>query len=487
MATHKKHVSKSGEVSYYIRSFDGRDINGKQIEKTMTWKPAPGMTERQIEKELERQKVLFDEKVKKGFILDGATRFVDYANVWMKNNEPPQLAPKTYERYKSLLVRINIAIGHIKLEKLQSHHLQAFYKMLVTEGAKAGTTKAVAKVNLDDILKSKKLSKAFVARTAEIAPATVGAACKGKNITLESAQAISKVLEKEMDSLFKIEQNDAGLSDKTVLHHHRLISSILGQATRERIIPFNVADRQYMKAPKVEHKEANFLDDVQAQEVIDKLFLEPMKWRTALLLLIFTGMRRGELMGLEWKDIDFDNSLIYIRRTSQYVSGLGIICKDTKNKSSNRVMKVTEEVLDFLTEYRTWWLTGRLKVGDRWHNVIEVKDAKGTIELRKNDRLFVQEDGTPMNPDSVTDWTEKFVKRHNLPKFSPHSLRHTNITLQIENGVPLRNVAARAGHANTATTSKIYSHVIKAVEERQAEVISDALGLNLKKEVRHTS
>ena len=95
MATHKKHVSKSGEVSYYIRSFDGRDINGKQIEKTMTWKPAPGMTERQIEKELERQKVLFDEKVKKGFILDGATRFVDYANVWMKNNEPPQLAPKT--------------------------------------------------------------------------------------------------------------------------------------------------------------------------------------------------------------------------------------------------------------------------------------------------------------------------------------------------------------------------------------------------------
>jgi integrase len=87
----------------------------------------------------------------------------------------------------------------------------------------------------------------------------------------------------------------------------------------------------------------------------------------------------------------------------------------------------------------------------------------------------------------VTDWTEKFVKRHNLPKFSPHSLRHTNITLQIENGVPLRNVAARAGHANTSTTSKIYSHVIKAVEERQAEVISDALGLNLKKEVRHTS
>ena len=131
MATHKKHTAKNGEISYYIRAYDGRDTDGKQIEKVMTWKPAKNMSEKQIEKELERQKVLFDEKVKKGLVLDGNTRFADYAERWLDNNKPPQLAPKTYDVYKYLLVNITKAIGHIRLEKLQSHHLQQLYNQLL--------------------------------------------------------------------------------------------------------------------------------------------------------------------------------------------------------------------------------------------------------------------------------------------------------------------------------------------------------------------
>lgn len=227
-------------------------MDGKQIEKVMTWKPTKNMSERQIEKELERQKVLFDEKVKKGLYLDGSTKFCDYAERWLENNKPPQLAPKTYDVYKYLLVNINKAIGHIKLEKLQPRHLQQFYNQLSQDGMNKRT--------------------------------------------------------------------GGGFSQKTILHYHRLISSILGQATRDRIIPFNVADRDYIKAPRVERKEAVYLDDEQAREVVSLLLDEPVKWKTALLLLIFTGMRRGELMGLEWKDIDFDNNLIHIRRASQYKS-----------------------------------------------------------------------------------------------------------------------------------------------------------------------
>ena len=80
-----------------------------------------------------------------------------------------------------------------------------------------------------------------------------------------------------------------------------------------------------MKAPKLEHKEAVFLDDEQIRLVLECLENEHIKWKTALYLLIFSGMRRGELMGIEWKDIDFDNHVILIRNTSQYVSDMGII------------------------------------------------------------------------------------------------------------------------------------------------------------------
>lgn len=122
MATIKKHVSKAGKVTYYIRTYDGYDSKGKQIERSMTWKPPENMTAKQIEKELQRQAVMFEESVKKGTCFDSDTRFAEYAEIWLENNKPI-LAPKTYERYKALLKNINTAIGEIKLVKLQSHHL----------------------------------------------------------------------------------------------------------------------------------------------------------------------------------------------------------------------------------------------------------------------------------------------------------------------------------------------------------------------------
>lgn len=133
------------------------------------------------------------------------------------------------------------------------------------------------------------------------------------------------------DKLFKLHTETTGLSSKTILHHHRLISSILAEATRDGLVPRNIADRNYMKAPKLEHSEAAFLDDEQARHVLELLDEEPLKWKTAMYLLIFSGMRRGELLGLEWKDIDFDNRVIHIKRTSQYVQNMGIITKSPKN------------------------------------------------------------------------------------------------------------------------------------------------------------
>lgn len=186
-------------------------------------------------------------------------------------------------------------------------------------------------------------------------------------------------------------------------------------------------------------------------------------------------MRRGELLGLEWKDIDFDNKLIHIYRTSQYISSLGIITKDTKNVTSERTIKLPDNAFKLLSEYRKYWLEMKFKMGDLWQSQIIVTYIDGKQELVNNDRLFIKDDSTPMNPDSLTSWTDKFIKKYNLPKFSPHSLRHTNASLLIANGVNIPTVSKRLGHANVNTTTKIYSHAIQSADEKASDILEEKL------------
>ena len=114
-------VTKRGDT-YKITVSCGYDINGKQIRRNTTWKPASGMTKKQIEKELERQTVLFEERCRTGQYLDGSIRFADFAEKWMNDYADKQLKAKTVAGYKELLKRINPAIGHIKLEQIQPQH-----------------------------------------------------------------------------------------------------------------------------------------------------------------------------------------------------------------------------------------------------------------------------------------------------------------------------------------------------------------------------
>ena len=180
-------------------------------------------------------------------------------------------------------------------------------------------------------------------------------------------------------------------------------------------------------------------------------------------------------MGLEWQDIDFDNRVIHIRRTSQYVQHMGIITKSPKNETSYRTVKLSEMMFDLLREYQTYWNKLRCDMCDLWHYFIDITFADGSKKSVRNDRLFIKEDSTPMNPDSLTDWTSKFVMKNKLPHFSPHSLRHTHTTLLIAEGVSIPTVSRRLGHSSIATTSKIYVHAIQSADEIASDIIDNKL------------
>lgn len=243
-----------------------------------------------------------------------------------------------------------------------------------------------------------------------------------------------------------------------MLHYHKLLSTILTTAVRWQVITSNPCER--VAPPKSDRKEAVYLDEEQAADLLAALDKESMQHQVIVKLLLFTGMRRGELCGLEWKDVDFERAVIFVRRSSLYMAEKGVFTDDTKNTSSERCMKVSADVVTMLKTWRAEQSKARLRMGDQWQD---------------SDRLFTTWNGAPIRPDGITTWFHRFVTKNGLPPIQIHSLRHTNATLLIAAGTSLTTVAARLGHANSTTTSKIYAHAIKSADQAAAEVLQDIL------------
>ena len=297
-------ITKRGD-SYLIRSSCGYDSNGKKKLKNMTWTPEKGMTARQIEKELNRQAVMFDEKCRKGIVLDSRMTFEKYVNgVWIKRAEN-DLKPTTFRRYKLFLRRIIPAIGHYKMELIQPFHLYSFYDDLREErrmDIKYTPNKKAYELSMS-------VTRPELSKQAGIGLGTVDVIRSGKNVNETTAVKFADYFNCSVADLFvPIEKK---LSDLTVLHHHRLISAIMQQAVYDEVIQSNPCART--RSPRVERTEAKFLDDDQAELLLNTIYEKAEHpFDVIIPLILHTGMRRGEACGLEWQDIDFDNNIIHI-------------------------------------------------------------------------------------------------------------------------------------------------------------------------------
>lgn len=459
MASIKLRIAKNGKRSYLLRVFIEQGPDGHQTTRNFTWHVPDGMSPKAAEKQAYKEAAILEQAARSGLVsCDGKIRFADYAARWL---ETAELAPKTHEQYTYLLRRTNKAIGHVALEKLQADHLKKFYRTLREEGTKETGSYAVSEA-LAEKRQAMKLSLSKLAAMAGLSAATVGAACQGKHVSVESAKKIASALAVDVADLFTIHKGNKPLSDKTIRHYHTVIRAVLAAAKRERIIPFNVA-AEHMEAPKMARTEARYLDDEEAKVFLAALREEPdIRIKTALILDLFTGARRGELCGLQWPDIDTKNSVIHIRRASQYVSGKGVIEVPTKNNSSTRDIKVTPFVMEVLNSYRKWWVEQRLKWGKDWQG--------------EQERLFIQDNGRPIFPDTINNWLRGFIERNGLPHITPHGLRHTFATLQITSGlVDIRTLQARTGHAQASTLLNVYSHAIQSAQDKAAEALDEVL------------
>lgn len=456
MAHIEKIEGKTG-VSYRIIVSCGFDMNGKRIYKKFTYRPDPGMTERQIQKAVQRAATDFQRAIEQGYSLDNKQTFAEYAAYVLELKERDGTKAKTLDRYRELLIRINQAIGHIKLADLRPQHLNAFYKNLAEPGIRLAAGSATAKIDIAAWLKENKKSRAGIAEAAGVAASTVSTAAQGKPIQEAKAEAIAKAMGKKLRDVFAVEQNMEPLADKTILAYHRLISIVLSQAEKEMLVPYNAAAKA--TPPKATKKASNYFQPETISEILKALEAEPRKWQLITHLLLVTGCRRGEIMGLKWEKVDFNNNRVKIDRALIVTPSMGVQESTTKT-SDIRYLTLPQETMDLLKQHRRDQLRLQLANGDRWIHTGYV---------------FTQDNGDRMNPDSITAWLNDFSKRHSLPHINPHAFRHTVASVLLANGTDIVTVAAQLGHASASTTENFYAHIIEENKAKASECIADVL------------
>ena len=460
MATVLKRILRDGTHSYKIQSKAKDPMTGEYKYYSETWHKPPTMSEYQAKRELEKRKYELDEKAKteaQGLTAKTSPfRFDEYADRWLEKQKLEHNVTYYLRHYANLKI-IKAYFKQIKLVDINPSLTEDFRNSLLKH--KCIHESAVMKPGMDFRLlaKGKKIVVKKIKQHMDVGFGTYEAANRGTPILYENAIKLCKGFGVKFEDYFEKKDYCKPYSKTTISHIMGTLNLILKDAKRQRIIEHNFASGEYLLPLKSERKEINVLDDEEAKKLKKQLDKETnMRWKTSLYIVLMTGMRRSELCGLEWKDIDFKNESISIVRSCHEVTGLGLITKDTKTYTSRRTIAMPKILLQVLADYKKWYDERRSILGEEW---------------AKTDRLMISDEGTIIYPSVYRKWLKKILIKAGLKDVTLHSLRHTNITMQLTSGVDLRTVSARAGHSRTSTTTDIYSHFIKNSDRHASKMI----------------
>lgn len=455
MANIEKRVAKDGTLSYRITICDGTGPDGRKVRHRKLFTPDKNMSEKQASKAAEKEAILFEQQFEQGYSVDADLYFQDYADYVLQLKLRAGLKRSTYERYEELMPRINECIGNLRLRAIRPMHLNQMYDKLSKPGVRGTGVKSVAIISVAPLLQEKNLTRQQLAKQAGVSPSTVTEFCSRRPIMRQKAEQIAAALGMNYSRLFRTEKNMKPLSTKTVLEYHRLTHTILAQAEKEMLVPYNAADKS--TPPKTERTEVNYFQPEQIWDILNALESEPLKWQVLTHILMITGGRRGEVVGLEWSKIDFERKRLRFDSALLFSKEIGLYEGPTKT-GNRRYVPLPDETIALLRELRTEQKEQRLLMGDRWH---------------ENDYIFKRDDGQPMRPDSITQWLSKFADRHGLQHINPHAFRHTAASVMIVNGTDIVTVSKMLGHAKVSTTEDIYSHVIEDSKQQASNGLAD--------------
>lgn len=467
-------IRQRSENSYQITVSQGYDSKGKKLAKPKTVKRPKGFTDKQWEKELQLIAADFETSVRRGSYFEPSHyKLSDFITKWL-DERGSDFENKTRYRYEGMLKgRIDKALGHLKLEQIKPLHLLDFYHNLQECGIREDT-KYIATPDFKVVIDSNSIELKELAAAANITERTIKGIISGKPTT--TAQDIINALNTKfdlkvkLDKLFGPASAPIPLSNKTIQHYHRVLSVMFSDAVRWGMMKENPCLK--VRPPKVTKKEMLCLDEEGIDKMLNALETEPIKIQTIITLDLVSGCRRGELCGLQWPRIDFNNKTLSVKQSVEYTPATGIRIKQPKTASSVRKITLPDSTIQLLKQYRKWQLEEKVKHGDLWQK--EQREDQGD-EWKDPEWLFTTWNGYTMPPDSITAMFNKFLKRHGLSHIRLHDLRHTAATMLINAGLNVRAVASRMGHANPNVTLQVYSHALKSADQEAANIMQNIM------------
>ena len=415
--------------SYQITVSTGRDIYGKKLRETATFTPDPGLTPKKRQKAVEEFARDFESKVLNGLAMDGRkVTLKEFTDRWLEEYASQKLQPGTVEKYRDELGKILPVLGHLKLTELKPHNLNAFFVSLTKDGARKDG-------------KPGGYSRGSIAKTSNVLSSVLRTATEWEII--------------EKNPLDKVRIQGEAAADKLKFFTPEQAAAFLAYIEQ----PYTVKTKGHKRTDDT-GKDYTVGDYERTKEIPEQL-------RVLFNLAIYAGLRKGELLALEWSDIDFQNDTVSITKAVSVVGGQQIT-KAPKTKNSRRTVTIPHFLTQRLRALRTDRLKYRLSLGDYW---------------RGGDWVFIQDNGKQMSYSTPYSAFQDTIARYNtgrpataqLPAIPFHGLRHTSATLLIASKQDVRTVSSRLGHAQASTTMNIYAHALQETDRKAVNALENML------------
>ena len=261
---------------------------------------------------------------------------------------------------------------------------------------------------------------------------------------------------------FYTKKEDEGLAPATIIYYHSVLHNALDTAVKRGLVARNVCD--LASPPHRKRFEIQPLSGEQAQKLLT--VIQGHKWEALFTLAIATGLRRGELLGLKWQDINFTTGTLQVRRILSRVPTQAVkrehvyVEAEPKTQKSRRNVVIASFALELLKQHRVQQLETKLQAGTAW---------------QEHDYVFCTLVGTHLGPNHVVEEFKKLLKKAELPDIRFHDLRHSAASLLLTAGVHPKIVQEILGHTQISMTMDIYSHVLPGMQEDAMNKLHDAL------------
>ena len=247
-----------------------------------------------------------------------------------------------------------------------------------------------------------------------------------------------------------------GVGLRTIQLTHAVLHGCLNHALKLGLLGRNPSDA--VEVPKPIQKELVVLDENQIQQLLIAVQSSKPDFQAFYQIALSTGMRQGELLGLKWKDCDWDKRRIHVRRQLKTVPNEGLVLTSPKTKSSIRTVIIGKKVWQTLKGHYKFQLQKKKKAGDQWSD---------------KDLIFCEDNGAPIRARKIIREFKELLELAGLPEIRFHDLRHTAATQMLTNGADPITVSKRLGHSKPSTTMDIYGHAVPGMQEDAASIMDD--------------